>query len=99
MDPVLQQARETLICSQEWEDLNRELLSQLQHLEHLHGEGNLRKFSSLSDVEKVSAVGMTAGLLEKTKAFSELQAKVSTTVEEQLRPVGTDPHESNLRHG
>ena len=91
MDPVLQQARETLLCSQEWEDLNRELLSQLQHLEHLHGEGKPRSFSNLTDVEKVRVVGMAAGLLEKTKAFSELQAKVSTTVSEQMSPVSTRP--------
>ena len=93
MDPALssiQQARKTLICSREWEDVNRELLLQLQHLQG-QGEDSLRSFSSLSDVEKVRAVGIATTALEKTYAFSKLQSKVSATVDDHFSLVRTQP--------
>lgn len=94
MDPAtrtLQLAREEVLYSQEWEDLNKELLSQIQRLEYLEGRGRLRPFAALSNREKLATVGKATKALEKTRAYGELERKVSNSVEHHFSPVGPYP--------
>ena len=84
---ALQRAREEVVFSTEWEELNRELLTQLQHLEYLQGEGQLKNYSSLSNQEKIEAVGKAARALEKTKAFDRFQAKVFHSIDHHFSSV------------
>ena len=77
----LQGAREEVILSREWEELNRELFSQLQHLEYLQGGGELRSFANLTHQERLDAIAKATRSLEKTKAFGDFQGKVSDSVD------------------
>lgn len=78
---VLQSAREEVVFSREWERVNGALLNQLQHLEYLHGRGQLRDFDSLSDQEKFEALSKATRALEKSKEFGEFKTKVSESVD------------------
>ena len=77
-----------MLYSREWEDLNKELFSQIQHLEYLEGRG---RFTTLSNREKLATVGKATKALEKTRAYGELQRKVSNSVEHHFSPVGPYP--------
>ena len=88
----LSRSREEVVYSREWEELNRELASQLQHLEYLQGGGQqFRSFTSLSDREKLAAVGKVTRALEKTRAFNDLQVKVTATLDRHFSSISQQP--------
>lgn len=92
MDPAiraLHRAREEVVQSPEWENLNRELLSQIQRLERLEGGDPSAAFSSR---EKLAAqVGKATTALEKTRVYDELQLKVSKSLDRHFSPVDSQP--------
>lgn len=77
----LKQVTDELISSSEWRELNRELLMQLEQAQYLCGHGELKTFSLLSSHEKVTALSKATKSLEDTKAYSDVRAKVSSTVD------------------
>lgn len=94
MDPgsrALQRARKEVLESKEWEELNRELGSRVNQLEYLQGRGKLRTFATLSDQKKLVAIGKATRELEKTRAFSDLRAKVAASVDHHFISVNTQP--------
>ena len=92
MDPAiraLHRAREEVVHSPEWENLNRELLSQIQRLERLEGGEPSVAFSNR---EKLAAqVGKATRALEKTRVYDELQLKVSKSLDRHFSPVDSQP--------
>ena len=92
MDPAiraLHRAREEVVHSPEWENLNRELLSQIQRLERLEGGDPSAAFSNR---EKLAAqVGKATMALEKTRVYDELQLKVSKSLDRHFSPVESQP--------
>ncbi len=96
---ALQKAREEVIFSREWEEINRALITQLQHLEYLQGGGRFREFASLSNQEKISALAKATRSLEKTEVFSDFQAKVFRSVDHQFSYVTTGTLEESTSDG
>ena len=89
MDPAiraLHRAREEVVHSPEWENLNRELLSQIERLERLKGGEPPTTLSN-----RAAQVGKATRALEKTRAYDELQLKVSKSLDRHFSPVGSQP--------
>ncbi len=89
---ALQKAREEVILSREWEEVNRALLTQFQHLEYLQGGGRLRDFVSFSHRDKLAALAKATQALEKTREFSEFRLKVFHSIDRHFSH-GSAPEE------
>lgn len=88
---ALQKAREDVVQSRAWTKLQREFLSRLHRLEDAAGDGQLRTFNSFSTEEKLSAVAKAVAEIRNTSAYSKLQAKVTSTVDNHFSALVFQP--------
>lgn len=92
---ALQKAREDVVQSRAWTQLQREFLSQIHQLESAAGGGQLRTFNTLSTEEKLSAVAKAVTEVRKTSAYSKLQTKVASSVDNHFSALVFQPPSSD----
>ena len=88
---ALQKAREDVVQSRAWAKLQRELLSQIHQLEGAAGGGQLRTFNTLSTEQKLSVVAKAVTEIGNTSAYSKLQAKVTSAVDNHFSALVFQP--------
>ena len=97
MDPssrALRKVRDEVTESRAWSKLQRELLTQIRHVEYQAGDAQLRTFNSLSTHEKLAAVDRAVKAVGGTPEHTKLQTKIAAAVDHHFSSLVYHPSQS-----